>query len=130
MERKNVLYILLFLVIVGVKAEIQQIELPLVSKRLQDDINFQMNFLKLLVPTYNWLFCNKVLLSKTVHKTSLLLHEAAEEMKLARGTVYVDGTDNQIVGYSNVIIGSNNKFVGVKSWCFISNYQTPKNTID
>ena len=124
MFSKVILWLFLFLILQGVNGEIQKIDLPLIDKHLQDDINFQMNFLKLLVPTFNWVFCNKQLLDRTVRKTSLLLHKAAKQMKLQNGNI-VHGTGNQVMGMSNVIIGSNNNFVGLSSWCFTSNYQTP-----
>lgn len=116
-------------VIPQITSQVQKLELPLVSEKTQNSVNFQINLLKLILPTYNWLFCNKQMLYRVVVLASQNLHQAAEEMKLNKGN-YLDGTGNIVAGRGNVVIGSNNALIGVNSWCFTSDYQTSLNKID
>ena len=85
--------------------------------------------LKLMLPTYNWVFCNKEMLYNTAFHSSKWLHEAAEEMKINRANL-VKGRNNVVIGRGNVVIGDKNVLVGVNSWCFTSEYATKAGTID
>ena len=111
------------------KGQIQMVELPLVSPRTQRMVTFQINYLKLMLPTYNWLFCNKYMLWKVAVQVSEVLHTAAQEMKRERGNM-VDGEGNTVAGFGNVVIGSGNGLVGLNNWCFTSDYETDVGTYD
>lgn len=121
--------VVLLILLPHTHSQIQKVDLPMVSEQTQNAVNFQINFLKLLVPTYNWLFCNKQMLYRVVVLASQALHQAAVEMKNYQGNI-IQGSSNTIIGYGNVIIGSNNVFVGLDSWCFASDYHTPLGKLD
>ena len=125
----KVVLTLLLLLLVGTQAEIQRIELPLVSPKTQNQVTFQINYLKMLLPTYNWLFCNRAMLYRVAVRASEVLHQAAQEMKLGRGNA-VDGRGNQVAGFGNVVIGSDNRLVGLSNWCFTSGYETEAGRMD
>ncbi len=72
-----ILSILILLILPGVTSQVQMLDLPLVSERTQNTVNFQINLLKLILPTYNWLFCNKPMLYRVVTQVSQSLHQAA-----------------------------------------------------
>ena len=38
------------------------VDLPKVCPSTQNYINYYLKYLKLLLPTYNWVFCNKMML--------------------------------------------------------------------
>ena len=78
---------LLALLIVPSYQELQMIDLPLVCRRTQDEVNYRINYLKLLLPTFNWIFCNKVILKRAVVLASHVLHKAAIEMKVGKRNV-------------------------------------------
>ena len=126
---KLVFLTVLVCLLVPTQQELQFIDLPLVSRQTQNEVNYRINYLKLLLPTYNWLFCNKVILYRAVSMASHVLHKAAAEMKRGKGN-YVGGEGNLVLGFGNVVIGSNNELVGLNSWCFTSNYETPQGKID
>lgn len=119
---------LLVILLVPTHSEIQIINLP-ICPDTQYAVNYRINYLKLLLPTYNWLFCNKPMLYRAVVMASQILHRAAGEMKINKGN-HVEGTNNRVLGYGNVVLGSNNELVGLKSWCFTSEYTTDAGTFD
>ena len=128
------MYKLVFLVVLvslfaSTQQELQLIDLPLLCRQTQNEVNYRINYLKLLLPTYNWLFCNKMILYRATVMASHILHKAAAEMKKGKGN-YVKGEGNLVAGYGNVVIGSENELVGLNSWCFTSNYETPQGTYD
>ena len=126
----KLLILLIVTLFIPADAQIQYIELPLVSSQTQNEVTFRINYLKMLLPTYNWLFCNKVMLQKAAQSASQILHLAAAEMKDNPSANVIVGANNLVAGGGNVIIGSNNEFIGLKSWIFTSDYETPSNRYD
>ena len=126
---KLVFLALLLCLLAPTHQEIQLIDLPLVSRQTQNQVNYRINYLKLLLPTYNWLFCNKIILYRAAIMASHTLHKAACEMKNLKGN-HVEGHNNFVAGRGLVVIGSNNEMIGINSWCFTSNYQTPAGKYD
>lgn len=124
---------IVFLVIVSlvpqISTQVQKVDLPLVSLQTQNSVNFHINLLKMILPTYNWLFCNKPMLYRIIILTSQTLHRATVEMKLNKGN-WVDGDNNFVGGIGNLVIGSNNKVMSINSWFFTSDYQSAGNQID
>lgn len=84
----------------------------------------------MLLPTYNWIFCNKQMLLKAVQTASQVLHQAATEMKNSPSGNVIAGANNFVAGAGNVVIGSNNEFIGLNSWVFTSDYETPSSKYD
>jgi hypothetical protein len=126
---KMFLTIFLSLLLTPALTEIQIIDLPSVSEITEDQVTFRINYLKTLLPTYNWIFCNKGMLQNAAIQASEILHQAAAEMKNYTGNV-VKGNNNVVAGVGNIVLGSNNTFVGLNSWCFTSDYKTPKGLYD
>ena len=88
-----------------------------------------MNYLKLIVRTFNWRGCNKAMLYTIITRVAKLLHKATLEMKQARGNI-VQGVNNAVMGYGNIVMGSNNELVGLNNWFFTSGYSTPASQYD
>jgi len=70
MDKKIIILLFFALAVQLTHSEIQQIQLPSVSRPTQNRLNLQINLLSLILPTYNWIGCNKQLLYNVVYATS------------------------------------------------------------
>lgn len=126
-------YWLLMLVLASllpqISTQLEKVQLPLVSQQTQNAVNFQLNLLRMILPTYNWLFCNKPMLYRVLILTSQALHSATQEMKLNKAN-YVQGDKNIVIGRGNLVIGCNNSLVGMNNWFFTSDYHSAGDRID
>ena len=57
--------------------QIQHIDLP-ISPSTQSFVNYRINHLKMMLPTFNWIHCNKHMLHRAVNAASQALHRAAQ----------------------------------------------------
>ncbi len=70
MDKKMIILLLFALAVQLAHSEVQLIKLPSVSRPTQNRLNLQINLLRLILPTYNWIGCNKQLLFNVVSATS------------------------------------------------------------
>lgn len=89
--------------------------------------NFNLNMLKALLPTYNWIFCNKTRLQSSIKQTYTLLKQIRS--KLPNSNI-VQGQDNLVVGNYNYVFGNRDRLVGVGNWILVSNYDTGSGNFD
>jgi hypothetical protein len=82
--------------------------------------NFYLNILATQVRTYNWVNCNRVLLSNTLANTLTWLRKIRNA--LPTGNI-LDGTGNAVTGTNNIVVGSRNQVRGMNNWVFVSNYR-------
>ena len=102
-----------------------------IDRRLLSRTNFYLNMLASDVRTYNWRWCNKAHLYRTVKMTSDLLHQIKEHIitdEMAGNEV--QGHDNVVYGTGNIVLGSKNQVIGFNNWVFVSGYnQCPSGRI-
>ena len=110
-------------------AQVQQFNLPSLSRPTQNNLNLWINIVKVILPTYNWNGCDKVQLHRVLNQTSKALHAAAAELLNFRSN-YLLGSGNLVWGKGNIVIGNNDTVIGLNNWCFTSDYSTPKDKID
>lgn len=82
--------------------------------------NFYLNLLATQVQTYNWIYCNRVLLSNTLDNTLTWLRQIRNA--LPTGNI-LDGSGNAVTGNNNIVVGNLNQVTGMNNWVFVSNYR-------
>lgn len=78
MDKRILILTIIILALQLTHSQVQLVPLLSVSRTTQNKINMQINLLRLILPTYNWIGCNKQLLHNIVSSTSQLLHSAVE----------------------------------------------------